>query len=101
VLNWVSPKGIDRESIQDVYFLYYDGQGADYRIPNPNNFSGQFVAVAMSPADLNGTAALTWRYRDSDKRDSNWAYVPAPRTDNPIGPPLQILAKLNHYRVIG
>jgi len=86
VLNWVSPKGIDRESIQDVFFLYYDGQGTDYRIPNPNNFSGQFIAVAMSPADLNGTAALTWRYRDSDKRDSNWAYVPALRRVRAVSP---------------
>ncbi len=86
LLNWVSPGKIDRESIQDVYFLYYDGQGAAYRLPNPNNFSGQFVAVATSPADLNGTAALTWRYRDSNKRDSNWAYVPALRRVRAVSP---------------
>jgi hypothetical protein len=86
LLNWVNPTGVDREAVQDVYFLYYDGQGPDYRLPNPNNFSGQFVAVAVSPADLNGTASLTWRYRDSDKRDSNWAYVPALRRVRAVSP---------------
>lgn len=86
LLNWVNPKGIDRESIQDVHFLYYDGQGPLYRVPNPNNFSGQFIAVATTPADLNGTAALTWRYRDSDKRDSNWVYVPALRRVRAVSP---------------
>ena len=85
-LNWVSPNRLDREAVQDVYFLYYDGQGPEYRLPNPNNFSGQFIAVATSPADLNGTAALTWRYRDSDKRDSNWAYVPALRRVRAVSP---------------
>jgi len=86
LLNWVSPNHVDREAVQDVRFLYYDGQGPLYRIPNPNNFSGQFVAVATSPADLNGTASLTWRYRDSDKRDSNWVYVPALRRVRAVSP---------------
>ena len=86
LLNWVSPGKVDRESTQDVFFLYYDGQDAAYRLPNPNNFSGQFIAVATTPADLNGTAALTWRYRDPNKRDSNWAYVPALRRVRAVSP---------------
>lgn len=86
LLNWVSPGRVDRESTQDVHFLFYDGQGPDYRLPNPNNFSGQFIATATTPADLNGTAALTWRYRDSEKRDSNWAYVPALRRVRAVSP---------------
>jgi hypothetical protein len=86
LLSWVNPGGVDREATQDVHFLYYDGQGPLYHVPNPNNFSGQFIAVATSPADLNGTAALTWRYRDSDKRDSNWVYVPALRRVRAVSP---------------
>ncbi|MFQ5665626.1 MAG: DUF1329 domain-containing protein [Candidatus Binatia bacterium] len=85
-LVWINPGGIDRESVQDVRFLYYDGQGEGYRLPNPNNFSQQFIAVTNSPADLNGTAALTWRYRDSVKRDSNWVYVPALRRVRAVSP---------------
>ena len=86
LLSWVNPQRVDREAIQDVHFLYYDGQNPDYRIPNPNNFAGQFIAVATTPADLNGTAALTWRYRDPDKRDSNWVYVPALRRVRSVSP---------------
>jgi len=86
LLEWVNRTGEDRQATQDVRFLYYDGQDPLYRIPNPNNFSTQFVAVATSPADLNGTASLTWRYRDSDKRDSNWVYVPALRRVRAVSP---------------
>jgi hypothetical protein len=86
LLDWVNPARIDREAVQDVHFLYYDGQAPAYRRPNPSNFSGQFIANATSPADLNGTAALTWRYRDSDKRDSNWVYVPALRRVRAVSP---------------
>ncbi len=86
LLVWVRPNGVDREAIQDVYFQYYDGQDPEYRLPNPNNFSMQFISVSTSPADLHGTAALTWRYRDPQKRDSNWAYVPALRRVRAVSP---------------
>src|SRR5206468_11345478 len=39
LLSWVSPSHVDREAVQDVHFLYYDGQGPLYRVPNPNNLS--------------------------------------------------------------
>jgi hypothetical protein len=85
-LNWVNPNGIDRRTIQDVNFAYYDGQAQRYRMPNANNYISQFLTIARTPADLNGTAALTWRYRDADKRDSNWAYVPALRRVRAVSP---------------
>jgi hypothetical protein len=85
-LVWLNPDGIDREAGQDVYFLYYDGQAPQYRMPNPNNFLMQFISTATYPTDLHGTTALTWRYRDSTKRDSNWAYVPALRRVRAVSP---------------
>jgi len=85
-LNWVRPDGLDRSASQDVNFLRYDGQPERYRIDNPQNFDMQFLANAMSPTDLYGTAALTWRYRDSDKRDSDWVYVPALRRVRAVSP---------------
>jgi hypothetical protein len=85
-LIWINPDGIDREAGQDVYFLYYDGQPERYRIPNPQNYLMQFIATATYPTDLHGTTALTWRYRDSVKRDSNWAYVPALRRVRAVSP---------------
>src|SRR5262249_29844364 len=43
-------------------------------------------STANAPADLNGTTALTWRYRDTDKRDTNWVYVPALRRVRAVSP---------------
>jgi hypothetical protein len=66
--------------------LYYEDQDPEYQLPNPNNFWAQFLAVSTFPADLNGTAALMWRYRDPGKRDSSWAYVPALRRVRAVSP---------------
>ena len=85
-VTWINPTGVDREAGQDVHFLYYDGQDERYRIPNPSNLFMQFIATSTYPADMNGTTALTWRYRDSDKRDSNWVYVPALRRVRAVSP---------------
>jgi hypothetical protein len=85
-LVWVGPKNVDREAGQDVHFLYYDGQSAAYRIPNPLNLLMQFISTATYPADLQGTTALTWRYRDPGKRDSSWAFVPALRRVRAVSP---------------
>lgn len=86
-LTWLSPTGADRRAGQDVYFLYYDGQPRA-RAPkaNPNNLLVQFIATTLDPADLEGTTALSWRYRDADKRDAVWSYVPALRRVRPISP---------------
>lgn len=79
-LQWVNPDGIDREMIQEVRYLYYDAQPRELSpAQNPHNLLAQFLAKAVSPADLSGTSALAWRFRDGDKQDLMWAYVPALR----------------------
>jgi hypothetical protein len=85
-LNWVNPSGLDRRTTQDVNFKFYDGQLERYRPENPQNYSMQFLTTAMTPTDLFGTTALSWRYRDADKRDSNWVYVPALRRVRAVSP---------------
>lgn len=83
----LNPKGVDRETVQDVWFLYYDGQGPKLTPPkNPLNLSIQYMALVTRPTDLYGTAAMSWRYRDPDKRDSVWAYVPALRRVRAVSP---------------
>ena len=42
--------------------------------------------MTLTPADLQGTASLSWRYRDPDKRDSVWAFVPALRRVRAVSP---------------
>ena len=86
-LDWVSPTRVERESGQDVTFLYYDGQPKHYSPPNnPENLLFQFISLSLTPADLQGTAALSWRYKDPSKRDANWAYVPSLRRVRAVSP---------------
>ncbi len=86
-LNWLTPRGLDRSVIQEVYFLFYTGQPREY-VPrsNPNDLYAQFLSTTVFPADLQGTAALGWRYRDTDKRDSLWVYVSALRRVRAVSP---------------
>lgn len=85
-LNWVAPKGLERRSDVNVNFEYYDGVPAGERLSNPENVNSRAMTITMSPADLNGTAALSWRYRDPTTRDSTWAYVPALRRVRAVSP---------------
>lgn len=80
------PKELDREIIADGWFHFFDGQTPKYREENPLNFQSQFLGKTISPADLQGTASLSWRYRDPTKRDSVWAYVPAIRRVRAVSP---------------
>ncbi len=82
----MSPKGLDREIIADGWFNFLDGQSVKYRQENPMNLQSQFLGVSLKPADLQGTASLSWRYRDPDKRDSVWAFVPALRRVRAVSP---------------
>jgi len=78
--------GLDRAIIADGWFRFLDGEPAAYREPNPLNLQSQFLGVVQMPADIQGTASLTWRYRDADKRDSVWAFVPALRRVRAVSP---------------
>jgi Protein of unknown function (DUF1329) len=86
-LEWAGPKGVERSAGQDVTFLYYDGQPRHYIPPsNSENLLFQFIALTLNPSDLQGTAALSWRYKDPGKRDASWAYVPALRRVRAVSP---------------
>ena len=85
-LNWVSTSALERRADLIANFEYYDGIPEAERRPNPENFNTRLLAVTVAPADLNGTASLSWRYRDPHKRDSTWAYVPALRRVRAVSP---------------
>lgn len=86
LVTMLTPGGADREIIADGWFQFFDGQAEKYRQPNPLNLQSRFLGVALEPADLQGTASLTWRYRDPGKRDSQWAYVPMLRRVRQVSP---------------
>ena len=82
-----SPHALERRTDQDVRFMYYDGVPEDERACRTRRTSSASSSSSRRrPADLNGTAALTWRYRDPSKRDSTWAYVPALRRVRAVSP---------------
>ncbi len=84
---WLSRAGVDHRVVQEVSFLYYDAQPRKYRpASNPNNLLVQFTAKTVAPADVYGTTALSWRFRDAQKRDLVWAYVPALRRARQVSP---------------
>ena len=86
-LNWVSRTGARarRGSGRDLPLLRR--QPKEYSPPaNPDNLIFQFLALTLNPADLQGTAALSWRYKDPGKRDASWAYVPALRRVRSVSP---------------
>jgi hypothetical protein len=86
-LNWVAEKHLERRTDIVAQFLYHDGIRVEERPDdNPNNLLSQSLALVVGPADLNGTASLTWRYRDPGKRDSAWAFVPALRRVRAVSP---------------
>jgi hypothetical protein len=85
-VNLINARALERRTDQNVHFLYYDGVPERERMSNVQNFSLQQLIVVRSPTDLNGTAALSWRYRDPTKRDNAWAYVPALRRVRAVSP---------------
>jgi hypothetical protein len=86
-VNWVKPSGLERRMDAVVLFSYFDGVPERERVAdNKQNFQTQELNLIVSPADVHGTAALTWRYRDPTKRDSSWTFVPALRRVRAISP---------------
>jgi len=85
-VNWINRKGLERRADVEASFRYFDGVPEVDREDNPMNLLNQFLTVVKTPVDLNGTAALSWRYRDPGKRDSSWSFVPALRRVRAVSP---------------
>jgi hypothetical protein len=85
-LNMISTSALERRLDVVVYFKYFDGVPEGEKQVNRGNFLVKFLNLVVSPADVNGTANITWRYRDPGKRDSSWAYVPALRRVRQVSP---------------
>ncbi|MBM4247225.1 MAG: DUF1329 domain-containing protein [Deltaproteobacteria bacterium] len=89
-LNWVERgSGVTRRIEIDVHFKYYDGQPPEFQEKvgeNPLNILNRTMGVVRSPADVQGIVSLNWRFREGDKADQAWTYVPALRRVRPINP---------------
>jgi hypothetical protein len=88
-VSWVGQNGIERRMSIEVHFKYYDGQTPEQQAligDNPMNLLSRTLGVVYHPVDLNGIVSLDWRFRDGDKRDDAWTYVPALRRVRMISP---------------
>jgi hypothetical protein len=86
-LDWVGKSSLERQAQLESQILFFEGVEPK-RAPkdNPLDVATQARAVVSSPADLNGTATLAWRFRDGAKRDQAWTYVPALRRVRQVSP---------------
>jgi hypothetical protein len=86
-LDWVGSRGMERRLRTDVFQRFFDGQPQKY-VPekNPQNFLFQQISAVTAPADLQGTVALTHRFRDPQQRDQVWSFVPALRRVRAVSP---------------
>jgi hypothetical protein len=84
---WAGAKSKQREAVLESHLLFYEGVPPARR-PKENalNLAQQTRAIVMAPADLNGTASLAWRFRDAEKQDQAWTYVPALRRVRQVSP---------------
>ena len=86
-LDWVSKKSLERQAALESVTLYYEGAPVGVAPKdNPNDLASQQLATVSSPADLNGTASLAWRFRAPDKRDQAWTFIPALRRVRQVSP---------------
>src|SRR5262245_60510291 len=86
-LDWLATRGLERQAVLESRTLYYEGTPPDRAPPaNDLNLAAQQSAVVASPADLNGTASLSWRFRDAAKHDQAWTYVPALKRVRQVSP---------------
>ena len=89
-LNWVQrDSGVMRRISVEVHFKYYDGQPPEFQElvgDNPLNILNRTMGVVKEPADVNGLVSLNWRFREGNKDDQAWTYVPALRRVRPINP---------------
>ena len=97
-LNWVAPNGLERRGDVIADFEFYDGVPEDVRRPNPDNLNSRFLAVTVSPVDLNGTSSLSWRYRDPGRArlDLGIRARPAAGPRGQPGQPIGRISRLGH-----
>jgi hypothetical protein len=85
-LMWLDDKSTSPERAISLDAKTKVIEGNPHREPNPQQFSRLDKDILVEPADLHGSTTLSWRYKDPNKRDSVWAYVPALRRVRAVSP---------------
>jgi uncharacterized protein DUF1329 len=86
-LDWIGKSGLERQAVLESHTRYYEGVPPSRVAKDAAlDLAAQQVAVVTNPADLNGTASLSWRFRAAAQRDQAWTYVPALRRVRQVSP---------------
>jgi hypothetical protein len=86
-LNWIGTKALERSAVLESHTLYHEGvPPSRVRKDAGLDLAAQQVAIVTAPADLHGTASLSWRFRGADQRDQAWTYIPALRRVRQVSP---------------
>lgn len=85
-LVMLNRRGVERRIRIENRTRLYDGAPEARDRANPDNLLLQRLARVVHPTDLAGTTSLTWRFRDGDKHDSQWSYVPGLRRVRQVSP---------------
>ena len=78
-LNGVDTGGQFRRIKAFIHTRGYQGRHFGPLKDNPEGLSGEAIAGALEPVDVEGVSTLTKRYWNWDGQDAMWAYVPSTR----------------------
>ncbi len=78
-LNGVDTGGQFRRIKAFIHTRGYQGRHFGPLKDNPEGLSGEAIAGALEPVDVEGVSTLTKRYWNWDGQDAVWAYVPSTR----------------------
>ena len=78
-LNGVDTGGQFRRIKAFIHTRGYQGRHFGPLKDNPEGLSGEGIAGALEPVDVEGVSTLTKRYWDWESQDAIWAYVPSTR----------------------
>ncbi len=78
-LNGVDTGGQFRRIKAFIHTRGYQGRHFGPLKDNPESLSGEAIAGALEPVDVEGVSTLTKRYWDWESQDAIWAYVPSTR----------------------
>lgn len=78
--------GVERRVQTEVRTRVYDGAPEARGRANPDGLVMQRLARVLAPTDLEGMASLSWRFRDPDRRDAMWSFVPGMRRVRQVSP---------------
>lgn len=83
---YLARSGFERESGSLWMQMAMDGHPGVLQVPNPRGIEKYAIMVVKTPYDLAGTAIMLWRYRDPNKQDNSFGYLPAIRRVRRMSP---------------